>query len=233
MLGSHFQSNPTNAKLQFETDGFFIEPDVLTDEDCESLITSAHQLADSEQLPPLMMPHRNSDVFLKQLKHEKIVKIMRYFLSGDISGLQSQFFFSKPGAKGFAVHQDNFFVEAKNNQFASVWCPLVDVSKKNGCLFIYPETNNAGLLPVKQINVAIDDGQDKNAANEECVIPPKYKCVNVEMKRGSALFIHGLLAHGSHENQSQDCRYVSLNTYIRRGEKFRAGETAKRAEVEI
>jgi ectoine hydroxylase-related dioxygenase (phytanoyl-CoA dioxygenase family) len=158
---------------------------------------------------------------------------MRYFLGNDIVGLQSQFFFSKPGTKGFAVHQDNFFIEAKNNSFASVWCPLVDVAILNGCLYIFPGSNNEGLLPVEPVSCNHDIGQDRNANNEECVVPSKFKQFDVIMKKGSALFIHGNLAHGSHGNQSTEHRYVSLNTYIIQGESFRPGLTAKREEIPL
>lgn len=229
-----FFVDPIEAKNFFDTNGYFIERDVLDQTDCTQLINEAHNLVeDGFNLPPLIMPHRSSKLFLHQLRNQKLTLIMSKLLGGDISGLQSQFFFSKPGTKGFSSHQDNFFVEAKQNVFGSIWCPLVDVDTQNGCLYIYPGTNNEGTLPVRKAKQNKDLGQDRNSTNEECIIPNKYNRLDVCMEKGSALFIHGDIVHGSNKNSSQNNRYVSLNTYIIKGETFRKGATAKREEVEL
>ena len=217
-----FFQDPIKAKRFYDTNGYFIEHNILDQTVCTELINEAHNLVDdSIHMAPLVMPHRSSKLFLHQLKNQKLTIIMSAFLGGDISGLQSQFFFSKPGTKGFSSHQDNFFVEAKQNVFGSIWCPLVDVNTQNGCLYIYPGTHKEGTLPVRYVEKNEDPGQDRNSTNEECVIPHQYNRLDVCMEKGSALFIHGNIVHGSNKNSSQSNRYVSLNTYIRKGETFR------------
>jgi ectoine hydroxylase-related dioxygenase (phytanoyl-CoA dioxygenase family) len=53
------------------------------------------------------------------------------------------------------------------------------------------------------------------------------------MNKGSALFIHGNLVHGSNSNQSDACRYTLLNTYINKSAKFRPGKSVQREEVNL
>ena len=229
-----FETDPKRALSLYNEQGYFVEPEAVTSEECDALIREAHQMAEGNtDLPPLVMPHRRSEIFFKQLRNQKIVSIMSKLLEADISGLQSQFFFSKPGTRGFAAHQDNFFVEARKDVFATVWSPLVDVNIENGCLYIYPGTHKEDTLPVINLPNDLDEGQDPNAFNEQCAIPEKYKKLDVTLSKGSALFIHGNLAHGSNNNRSNSNRYVSLNTYIVKGEAFRSGRTAKREEVAL
>src|SRR5262249_46211673 len=145
----------------------------------------------------------------------------------------TEFFYCKPGTRGFSMHQDNFFVEAGANVFASAWCALTDTYMEKGGLIVYPGTHKEGMLPVHKIEVAKDAGQDPNANNEETVVPPKYKPVNASVPKGAVLYIHGYLVHGSNSNQTNEWRHVLLNTYIREGEKFRAGKYAQRAPVDL
>lgn len=229
-----YESAPAKAKKQFQSEGFFIEPNVFDDNSCESIIKEAYKIAPKDQiLSPLVMPHRKSDLFFSFMRHKKIVDLMTALLGSEISGLQSQFFFSKAGTIGFSQHQDNFFVEAKVGVLASAWCPLVDTNQENGGLYIYPGSNQAGNLPVVTKGNRPLDGQDKNANNEYCDVPEIYQRLDIKVKKGSALFMHGNLVHGSDINQSDSCRYTLLNTYIVKGSEFRPGKTAQRKEVNL
>src|SRR5262249_51352627 len=146
---------------------------------------------------PQMMPHRANDIYLQALRNPKIVASIEKIVAGKPSGLQTEFFYCKPGTKGFARHQDNFFVEAPARAFASVWCALTDVEVENGALIVWPGTHKEGLLPVRKVESAKDAGQDPNANNEETVIPPQYKPLNASVKKGSVVYIHSYLVHAS------------------------------------
>ena len=54
---------------------------------------------------------------MEALSHPGIVRAMNLLLHGRVNGLQTEFFYGRPGVKGFAPHQDNFFVEAENSAF--------------------------------------------------------------------------------------------------------------------
>jgi phytanoyl-CoA hydroxylase len=180
-----------------------------------------------------MMPHRTETTFMEALRNPKIVNIMERLLAGRVSAIQSQFFFCKPGTIGFASHQDNYYVEASGDAFASAWSPLQDVKRDMGCLIVYPGTHREPILPVREVSVPHDPGQDPNAHTQEVVIPEGYQPVDMIVPGGSTLFLHAHTVHASHKNVSDRWRRVLLTTYIRSGAAFRPGRSAGRAEVDL
>jgi len=214
--------------------GYHIEYDLLSKEECEQIKSSASLLnsAKTREFSPVMMPHREKACFLHYMKNTKVIDILSKFIGGDISGLQSQFFYMKPGTRGFSLHQDNHFVQAKNNAFASAWLALDNTQKDNGGLIVYPGSHRLGVLPVVETRIKCDTAQDPNAYRTKVDISNEFVALNVEVPLGAVLFIHGCLVHASNDNKSVDkWRHVLLNTYIRKGEAFRPGRDAKREEI--
>ncbi|VVC76487.1 Ectoine dioxygenase [Aquicella siphonis] len=230
-----FLSDPQKALDDYFELGYHIEPAVYSDEECADLIKAGHELEDAKNdiFRPCMMPHRQNPLYIKAMKKPLIVEIISAMVGGQAAGLQSEFFYCKPGTRGFSLHQDNFYVEAEYGVFASAWAALTDTYYEKGGLIIYPESHKEGALPVRKLNLGSDSAQDPNANNEETVVPPHYSAYNVAIPKGAVLFIHGHLVHGSNPNQTSEWRHVLLNTYIKSGEKFRAGFYAKREEVPL
>lgn len=230
-----FRDQPEKALADYLALGYHIEPNVLTDEECDTLIRAGRELdaAKNDIFRPYMMPHRQDERFVSAMKKPLLVNILSQLVGGKVAGLQSEFFYCKPGTRGFSLHQDNFYVEADYGVFASAWMALTDTYPEKGGLIVYPKTHVEGKLPVRKLNLGLDAAQDPNANNEETIVPEQYERYNIAIPKGAVLFIHGHLVHGSNPNQTDEWRYVLLNTYIRSGEKFRAGNYAKRAEVEL
>jgi phytanoyl-CoA hydroxylase len=230
-----FAKDPKAAADFYFEQGYHIETGVWSAAECEAMKAAAKNLPEfkNNSLVPCLNPHRHEDIFLKALCKKTIVKIIGLMVHGTVSGLQTQYFWGKPGTKGFAGHQDNFYVEAHQDAFASAWSPLVDVSPANGGLIIYPGTHREPILPVDKFEEHQSPGQDKNARREQVRIPEKYKPVSVAVPAGSVVFIHGHIVHSSHDNKSDGYRQVLLSTYLRKGEKFRPGFSAKRNEVDV
>lgn len=230
-----FVDNSKQALADYLQLGYHIEPNVFSQEECDTLIQAAHTLEDAKNhiFRPNMMPHKQHTVFLTAMKAPFIVKTISTLISGEAVGLQSEFFYCKPGTRGFSLHQDNFYVEANYGVFVSAWIALTDTYAEKGGLIIYPMSHETGALPTKKLNIGVDQLQDPNANNEETIVPEKYVRHAIGIKKGSVLFIHGHLVHGSHTNSTDEWRYVLLCTYIRSGEEFRAGRYAKREMVQI
>lgn len=226
----------TDLIRQYAEEGFCIQENVFSDSECAALIETGRNLKEFREdgiTKPAMMPHRIEPLFLQAMKNRAIVGMMEQLVGGPVSGLQTEFFYCMPGTRGFSNHQDNFYVEAPYGAFASAWCALTDTYKEKGGLIVYPGTHREGMLPTRKIEMTRDAGQDPNANNEETVIPPQYTAINAAVPQGAALYIHSGLVHGSNPNLTQEPRYVLLITYIRKGEKFRPGNYAKRAEVDV
>lgn len=230
-----FLTDPQKALEDYFELGYHIEPNVFSDEECAQLIKAGHELEEAKQgiFRPCMMPHRQNEIYTQAMKKSFVAQIISAMVSGQAAGLQTEFFYCKPGTRGFSLHQDNFYVEAEYGVFASVWSALTDTYFEKGGLIIYPESHKEGDLPVRKLNLGTDAAQDPNANNEETVVPPQYSACNVAIPKGAVLFIHGHLVHGSNPNLTDEWRYVLLTTYIKSGEKFRAGYYAKRAEVSL
>src|SRR2546426_7908388 len=110
--------------------GYFVEEDVLPRGICDRLVAAGRNLVQAKagDYRPAMQPHRADPVFLEAMKYPGIVQTVAQLVAGTPCGLQTEFFYAKPGVRGFARHQDNFFVEADEDSFVSAWIALTDVS---------------------------------------------------------------------------------------------------------
>jgi len=230
-----FKDNPKEALALYERDGYFVEQSVFTAPECAEIIDAGMKLPGimAGDHRPAMHPHRQSSIFLDVMRDRRIVDTMRLLVGGRPNGLQTEFFYGKPDVKGFARHQDNFFVEAPGDAFASAWIALVDVGPNNGGLIGYPGSHNEGRLPVRKLNLGDIQGQDPNANNEETVLPSQYMEIDLLVPRGSIAYLHSYFVHGSHTNKTSDLRFALLCTYIREGASFRPGQYAQREAVAV
>jgi phytanoyl-CoA hydroxylase len=230
-----FFTQPEESLAFYQEKGFFIEENLFSDEECAQLIQAASDLENAKNATyrPQMMPHRTNPLYLNAMRKPALTHIINQLVGGKAAGLQTELFYCKPGTRGFSLHQDNFFVQAPLGTFASAWIALTDTYFEKGGLIVYPGTHKEGLLPVRKLTLSKDSAQDPNANNEETVVPPHYPLLNANVPKGAALFIHGHLVHGSNTNQTDEWRYVLLNTYIREGEYFRPGNYAQRETVEL
>jgi phytanoyl-CoA hydroxylase len=216
--------------------GYFIAHDLWTSAEIDKLNRAADELPPFRDgtFAPVMHPHRQHPAFLEALANPQVVAVMEHLLGGPVSGLQTQFFYCRPGTQGFSRHQDNYYVEAPPNAFASAWTALQDVTVENGALIFYPGTHREATLPVEACpDHRIQDGQDPNANKVQAVLPPGYKGVDCPVRRGDTVFLHGHTVHSSHPNRSDSFRRALLMTYLRRGVPFRPGNNAKRSEVDV
>jgi hypothetical protein len=221
------------AYAAFMEQGYFCEPSVFSGAECERIVAASRQLptALDGSMAPTMNVHKLGPPFLDAMSKPEILHVMDGLVHGRANGLHSQFYFTPPGRAGLGCHQDNYFVEAREDAFASAWIALVDVTPENGGLYVYVGSHKEGKLPVRTVGA---EGKDKRqTVYEETVVPPGYAASDLIVKRGSVVFIHGYLVHGSHQNRSEGNRYVLLNTYIRAKEPFRAGRTARREEFDL
>ena len=110
----------------------------------------------------------------------------------------------------FAWHQDSFYYGGKpaaNLQILSVWIPLVDVDKQNGCLQMIPGSHRLGPL---------DSQLNESGQREPLEVSNRYgPATDVPMRTGDVLLFHNLTLHASgthtvagHVRWSIDLRYM-------------------------
>jgi hypothetical protein len=232
-----FRDDEKAAIASFQELGFHPEYGFLSHQECDDMLSACETLnnAKNGEYRPVLNPHTENPHFLKVMRDPKVISLMEKIIGGKVSGIQTQLFFGKPGTVGFSIHQDNFFVEAEPaDHFVSTWLALTDVDVENGTIFLYPGAHKEGLLPVRKLSGVAGAGQEYNAANEECIVPEKYQAVTVEVPKGTLIFLHSLVPHGSFNNVSKTrWRHVMLNNYIHQNTPFRSGNSAKRKEIPV
>jgi len=232
---TQFSTDRARALHGYRESGYHIEREVWSDDEMAELREAAANFAG--RVPgvyrPLIQPHKGSPIFAKGLRNPKIINMMKVILGDRISAIQSEYFFGAPGTLGFALHQDDFQVEAGPGNFASAWSALTDVSAANGALIVYPGSHKLGLLPTRKLVPVENPNQDPNARNEETVLPPELKPTTVDVPRGACILIHSHLVHSSHDNRTTGFRESLLTSYIVANAKFRSGNFAKRVEIPL
>ena len=217
--------------------GFLIVHGVLSAAECGAINRAA------ERLPTALdgsyhiatNPHLTDPVFRGMIGRPAIVQIMERLLHGRVSTLQMQYFFTPPGAEGYSLHQDNFYVQSHADAFASAWGALESCGPENGGLYVFPGSHKEGLLPVDECNRGLTPaGRDINVVRSPArLMEEEYDRLDVELPPGSVIFLHALLAHGSYGNRTADrFRRSFVITYIRQGAPFRSGRDNKRMETD-
>ena len=218
----------------YRDQGYMVVEDLLSPQACDRMIAAARRLPEASlpDMPVAMQPHLHESIFYDVLCYQPITGRIEEALGAEIVGLATHFYYCIPGCSGLMRHQDNFCVEAPVEHFASCWIPLVDVNDRNGCLRVYPGTHRTGILPVRTL--AKDELRDTfRNMGEETVIAGDAPGVNLAVKRGTGIFLHGSVVHESLRNQSSDFRYAFLGSYAKRGVPFRPGNTAKRYAIDL
>lgn len=215
--------------------GYHIAEGLLTGAFCDEIVNFAvsHENATDKTFKPIAMAHRVAPFFLDILRYRPVVDLVERIVGGRASGIGSEFFYMRPGTRGFAAHQDNFYIQAPPDAFVSAWIALCDTDRENGGPTFFAESHCLGTLPVRSGEMLSDPGQNPGARAVETILPEGYSPFEPRLAKGSVIFFHGNLVHYSNDNRSDRFRYSFLGTYIRSGQPFRAGTYQKRTEVNL
>lgn len=229
----------TNPQIEsfYNGNGFVIVERLWPAQECDAVVKMAKSFPNrtASDFRPLMQPQRVAPEFLSTIRHPRVIGLAERMLGGPASGLQIEFFFGHPGTKGFARHQDNFYVEAGSQAFLSVWSAMTDVTPQMGGLVVFPGSHQFGRLAIRPLTGGSGPNQDPNANNEEAVLPPSLAQdgIQVSVPKGGVVVLHADVVHSSLTNQSDSFRYALLCTYLRKGTGFRPGRSAKREEIDL
>jgi hypothetical protein len=149
------------------------------------------------QYPRVMMPHRFNDRAKQYMLHQGVAAHLRAFFGLEPVATQSMFYFKPPGARGQALHQDQFYLLVEPGTCIAAWTAIDDCDAENGAMYIVPKTND--------IPIVCPDTADRGESYTSHFVPvPKgLKPQLVEMKAGDTLFFNGSLIHGSGPNRSK------------------------------
>lgn len=151
------------------------------------------------QYSRLMHPHRYDKLSLDWLLDPRLAAWLTALCNGTSPyAVQTMVYFKPAGARGQALHQDQFYLRVQPGTCIAAWMALDDCDEENGCLQVVPNTHN---LPVL-CSVSADTAQ--SFTDDTVELPEGMTPIPVIMKAGDVLFFNGQLVHGSYPNTSQN-----------------------------
>jgi phytanoyl-CoA hydroxylase len=171
-----------------------------------------------KQYPRMIHMHRWDEVSLKWLIDARINEHLTAFLGSEPYAVQTMLYFKPPGARGQALHQDQYYLKVQPGTCIAAWLPLDDCDEENGCLQVVPGSQNWDVLCPVQADTT------QSFTDVTVPLPEGVSPTPVLMKAGDVMFFNGQLVHGSFPNTSADrFRRALIGHYI-------VGEAQKVAE---
>jgi len=149
-----------------------------------------------KRYPRVLMPHRYDDFSLRMLLHPKVVGVVHDLFGEDPLAAQSMYYFKPPGARGQALHQDDYYLLTEPKACMASWAAIDPSTPENGGLWVVPRSHVIDL----QCPQAADPSE--SFVNHLVPPPPGLQAVPAILQPGDVLFFNGRLIHGSTPNRS-------------------------------
>jgi phytanoyl-CoA hydroxylase len=147
--------------------------------------------------PRLMHPHRRDKSSLEWLIDDRLNSVMTALLSAEPFAVQTMFYFKPPGARGQALHQDQYYLRVQPGTCMAAWMAVDDCDVANGCLRVVPGSHTWPLLCATEADTEI------SFTDVTVELPEGTEAVPVVMKAGDVLFFNGQIVHGSLPNTTK------------------------------
>jgi ectoine hydroxylase-related dioxygenase (phytanoyl-CoA dioxygenase family) len=148
--------------------------------------------------PRVMHPHEINDLARDVLLDARLRTVLEELLGEEVLAAQSMFYFKPPGARGQALHQDNFYLRVEPGTCVAAWLACEVIDRENGGLEVVPGTHRMDLFCPEEADAGV------SFAREYVPPPPGLAAVPVDMEPGDVLFFNGSLVHGSQPNRAVD-----------------------------
>ncbi|GAB2758582.1 phytanoyl-CoA dioxygenase family protein [Streptomyces bullii] len=148
--------------------------------------------------PRVMHPHEINDLARSVLLDARLRSVLEVLLGEEVLAAQSMFYFKPPGARGQALHQDNFYLRVEPGTCVAAWIACDVIDRDNGGLELVPGTHRMDLFCPEEADAEL------SFAREYVPPPPWLSAVPVDMAPGDVLFFNGSLVHGSQPNHTAD-----------------------------
>lgn len=219
----------SNLKEQFDEEGYIVVRGLFSQDEVETIREHFEELhakgsipgcftADPASPDPLkvyprmLYPHRVSDVAMRYMTDDRVFDVLDVLFGEEALAAQSMYYFKPPGAKGQALHQDNFYLKVEPGTCIAAWTAIDPADEENGGLVVVPGSQG--------MEVVCPEQADPNESfTTHLVRPPEgLEEVPIIMEPGDVLFFNGSMIHGSYPNRSKDrfrrsfiCHYAGLS----------------------
>ncbi|WP_367319092.1 phytanoyl-CoA dioxygenase family protein [Streptomyces sp. HUAS ZL42] len=148
--------------------------------------------------PRVMHPHVINPRAREVLLDARLRDVLELLLGEEVLAAQSMFYFKPPGARGQALHQDNFYLRVEPGTCVAAWIACDVIDRENGGLEVVPGTHRMDLFCPEEAD------EEVSFAREYVAPPPGLEAVPVDMAPGDVLFFNGSVVHGSQPNRTAD-----------------------------
>jgi phytanoyl-CoA hydroxylase len=162
-----------------------------------------------KRYPRMAQMHRWDDTSLRWLIDPRLRALLNDLLGGDPYAVQTMLYFKPAGARGQALHQDNFYLKAQPGNCIAAWMALDRADEDNGCMLVVPGSHNWPILCTVKADTTV------SFTDVTVPVPGAFDVVPVVMEPGDVLFFNGSLVHGSLPNNTADrFRRALIGHYI-------------------
>ncbi len=162
--------------------------------------------------PRMLQMHRWDELSLRYLLDTRIRDGLVSLLNKEPYAVQTMMYFKPPGARGQALHQDQYFLRVQPGTCMAAWMALDRCDEENGCMRVVPGSHTWPLLCTTKADTT------QSFSDITVPIPEGTPIDAVRMEPGDVLFFNGSLVHGSFPNTSQDRFRRSLIAHYIQGE---------------
>lgn len=151
-----------------------------------------------KRYPRMIHMHHWDDASRKWLLSPRLNELLTGLLGREPYAVQTMLYFKPAGARGQAMHQDQYFLRARPGTCMAAWLALDDCDEANGCMQVVPGSHNWPLLCTTQADT-------KTSFTDVTVpLPEGQEIRSIVMRAGDVLFFEGTLVHGSSPNTTKD-----------------------------
>lgn len=163
-----------------------------------------------KQFPRIVHPHRFDALSKQYLLHRGVQNVLRALFDDEPIAVQSMYYFKPPGAKGQALHQDDFYLSTRPSPCIAAWTAIDPSHPENGGLYVVPGTHTMNV-------VCPELSEESESFTTHFVKPPAGKeAVPAILEPGDTLFFNGSVIHGSKPNRTAStwrrsfiCHYIA------------------------
>ncbi|HEY7293434.1 MAG TPA: phytanoyl-CoA dioxygenase family protein [Dehalococcoidia bacterium] len=171
-----------------------------------------------KQYPRMIHMHRWDEPSLRWLLDARLNACLTALLGQEPFAVQTMLYFKPPGARGQALHQDQYYLRVSPGSCIAAWLPLDDCDEANGCLQVVPGSQRWPLLCTERADTTV------SFTDVTVPVPPEAEVRPIVMRAGDVLFFHGQLVHGSQPNRTADRFRRSLIGHYIQGEARRVAQ---------
>ncbi len=157
-----------------------------------------------KKYPRLIHMHRWDQISLDWMLDKRLGNVFQQLLGDTPLAVQTMLYFKPAGARGQALHQDQYYLRVQPGTCIAAWMALDNCDEENGCLQVVPGTHDLPLLCPTEADT-VESFTDVTVPLSEDMKPSP-----VIMKAGDVLFFNGQLIHGSFPNRTEDSFRRSL-----------------------